>query len=201
LFVSHFALSAEVVEEVVAVVDNTPILRSDVTVAEFVRLVDQAPGESDTAYQKQLLDARIRLELQYRDLEDSGTLYRLEVDVGGSVSALDQRAGGAESLNPRLGEHGLSRADVEELALRIAAASAYTEQRLRPRITVSLQELRSAYQDLVVVPNEARNLPIPPLTAVRDEIHRLLVERKLNEEIQRWLESAVDRHEVTRFVR
>lgn len=184
-----------------AVVDSTPILRSDVALSELVRLVDDESGGSSTAHRSQLLDARIRLELQYRDLEDSGTLYRLDLDVESGIDTLVQRAGGEDALRTRLPEYGLAWVDVEELALRIAASTAYVSQRLRSRVSVSLQELQTAYQETVVAQNEAQGLTVPPLTTVQDELHQLLVERKLNDEIQRWLAAAGDRHEVTRFVR
>lgn len=201
LFVGHFAAAAQIVEEVVAVVDSTPILRSDIALSELVRLVNPVSSDSPDVLQSLLLDARIRLELQYRDLEDSGTLYRLDLDVDKGLELLVLRAGGEDALRARLPQHGLAWVDVEELALRIAAASAYADQRLRPRVSVSLQELQTAYQEVVVSQNEAQGLPAPPLTTVQDDLHKLLVERKLNEEIQQWLTAAGERHEVTRFVR
>jgi hypothetical protein len=36
---------------------------------------------------------------------------------------------------------------------------------------------------------------------VRDQLHQLIVERKLNLEIERWIEQARERLGVTRFVR
>jgi hypothetical protein len=200
LIASHFAVAQLIIEEVVAVVGATPILRSDVSLAELVRLLESDPGESRSSYRSRLLGARVRLELQYRDLADSGTLYRLSIDVETARATMVERAGGEEHLRIRMEEFGLAWVDLDELGLRIAAAAAYTEQRLRPRVRVSLEELQTAYQELVVSELEQDGQPVPPLTEVRDQLHQLLVERKLNTEIERWLESAAERHEVTRFV-
>ena len=41
----------------------------------------------------------------------------------------------------------------------------------------------------------------PPLAEVREQIYELLIERKLNEEIERWLARARERQEVLRFNR
>ena len=84
--------------------------------------------------------------------------------------------------------------------LRVCAASAYAEQRLRPRISVSLQEIEAAYRRLAVE-LESAGESAPPLTAVDEQLHRLVSERKLNEEIERWVERAFAEREVTRFVR
>jgi hypothetical protein len=199
--VSHFALANQVLEEVMAVVDSTPILHSDIELADLVSLVEHDPDVTVGDHRSRLLDARIRLELQYRDLEESGTLYRLDIDLERALDALVHRVGDEQMLRTRLEDHGLVWADVEELALRIAAASAFTEQRLRPRVSVSLEEVRAAYEELVVVRYESHGQTVPPLTSVHDDLHRLLLERKLNDEIERWLASAAERHEITRFAR
>lgn len=201
LITCHFAIAQQVVEEVLAVVDTTPILLSDVELAELVRLVEPEDGGGAQGYTSLLLDARIQLELQYRDLEDSGTLYRLGLDTEESLRSLVVRAGGDEHLRKSLSGHGLTWADLEQLSVRVAAAHAYTEQRLRPRIRVTLEELQVVYQTEVVDKLESIDRQVPPITAVQEQLHTLLVERKLNQEIERWLEGARERHEVTRFVR
>ena len=71
----------------------------------------------------------------------------------------------AKRLVRTLEDHGLAWVDLDELSLRMAAASAYTEQRLRPRVRVSLEEIQTAYQELVVSELEREGQPVPPLTA------------------------------------
>ncbi len=196
---SYLPLSAETIDEVVAAVGNTPILRSDLKLASLVRLIDSAPDGSTEGDQSRLLESRIRLELQFRDLETSGTLYRLALDVGSERDRLVARAGGWEALEVALQEHGLTAADLDELSLRLAAVHAYVEQRLRPRVRVTSEDVRAAYQELIVAAaNQAGEEP-PPLDSVQDRLHRLLVERNLNDEIEQWLESAAEQIEVTRF--
>jgi hypothetical protein len=202
LMAVHFMTSpgTVTVEEVVAVVGRTPILASDVELADLVRLVDRAPAATDSDHRSRLLDGRIRLELQFRNLEDSGTLYRLDLDVAAVVAELTRRAGGEEALRPRLAAAGLSWSDLEELALRLAAANAYVEQRLRPRISVGLEEIEAAYQSLLHDADLPQAEERPSLASVRDQLHQLLVERKLADELELWLAQARERIEVTRFV-
>jgi hypothetical protein len=64
-----------------------------------------------------------------------------------------------------------------------------------------MEEIEGAYQQLLVDEIAATDEALPPLAAVRDRLTTLLVERKLNQEIERWLELAVTRQEVTRFSR
>ncbi|MEJ2189883.1 MAG: hypothetical protein P8Y93_10835 [Acidobacteriota bacterium] len=170
--VSHFAVPQEAhwttVEEILAAVGATPILRSDIALA---------------AYWSRLLDARIRLELEFQDLEEGGLLYRLEPDPAAVREVLVGRAGGEEALRSGLEAAGLGRSDFGELVLRAAAAQAYVEQRLRPRISVSPEEIEAAYQRFLVEEIADAGEPVPPLSAVRAHLQQILVEQKLNQEI------------------
>lgn len=202
LTASHLGISEEqttnVVEEVVAVVDRTPLLASDIELARLLGLTERSSETDEEAYRSALLDARIQLEVQFRDLEASGVLYRLELDVAGVRRSLLERVGGLEAILPDLRAVGLDDSDIDELALRICAVNAYADQRLRPRISVSLQEIETAYRRLAV-DLESAGEEAPPLTTVHERLSRLIAERKLNDEIERWLARAFDEREVTRF--
>jgi cation transport regulator ChaC len=193
------ASAGTMVEEVLAVVDRTPILKSDIELAMLVGLSRVEPAESKAELRSRLLDLRIRLELQLRDLESTGVLYRIKIDQETSLARLLEQAGGEHQLRAHLPEHGLVWSDVEALALRMAVATAYVEQRLRPQVAVSLDELQQAYQRLVDEELAPQGVTAPPLATVRDQLHQLLVERKLNAEIERWIEQAGERLGVTRF--
>jgi len=205
LIASHFGTAAEprweTVEEVLAVVGSTPILLSDVDLATLVRLVNIEPDETEAAYRSRLLGARIRLEIEFRDIEDGGLLFRLELDPQRARETLIERGGGETQLLGEFEERGLQTADLDELVLRVAAVDAFVQQRLRPRISVNMDEIEAAYQQLLVDEIATSDEPIPPLTTVRDQLYQLLVERKLNDEIERWLERAMERQEVLQFSR
>ena len=194
------ALLREPVEEVVAVVDRTPLLRSDIDLAELVALIDRPAGATEADYRSALLEARIQLEVQFRDLEATGVLYRLELDVAGVRRSVLSAAGDFDSLSEELAAAGLGDADIDELALRVCASNAYAEQRLRPRISVTLREIETAYRNLAVE-LESQGEIAPPLISVKDQLHQLIAERKLNDEIERWVTRALEEREVTRFVR
>jgi len=85
--------------------------------------------------------------------------------------------------------------------LRIAAVNAFVDQRLLPRVSVSMEAMEAAYQDLLVKEIAASDDPVPPLATVREHLRQILVARKLNDEIERWLARASERQEVMRFSR
>ncbi len=182
------------VDEVVASVGVYPILESDLTLARLVHLIPGGAGRSA------ILEARVRLEVQYRDLEASGVLYRLDMDHRAVLEDLVRRAGGAENLRKALAAHGLTMEDVNELASRIAAVNAYVRQRLRPRVRVLPEELEKAYEETLALEITAQGGTPPPLDEVREQLHTILVERKLNREIARWIREAERRQEITILV-
>jgi len=188
------------VEEVVAVVDRTPILASDIDLAAILDITAQPNSEDEDVHLSVLLDARIRLEVQFRDLETSGVLYRLDLDVAGVRRSLLDAVGRFQAIRKDLLAAGLDTSDLDELALRICAVNAYAEQRLRPRISVSLKEIEAAYRDFATE-IESAGEQAPPMITVHEQLHRLVAERKLNDEIERWVARASEEREITRFVR
>ena len=182
-------------------VGSTPILLSDLELAALVRFIDAEPDEPADAYRSRLLDARIRLEIEFREIEDGGLLFRLELDPQRAREMLIERGGGTDRLDREFESRGLVTADLDELVLRVAAVDAFVQQRLRPRISVNMDEIEAAYQQLLVDEIATSDETVPPLAAVRDRLFQLLVERKLNDEIERWLARAMERQEILRFSR
>ena len=121
--------------------------------------------------------------------------------MAASRKTLTERAGGETVVSAELESHGLTPGDLEELSLRQASATAYIEQRIRPRIRVTTEEIQTTYQDVLVAEMDAAGQTSPPFDEVQDQIRRLLMERKLNDEIEAWLATAAEQHEVTRFYR
>ena len=191
--------SPAVLEEVVAVVGDAPLLESDVTLAGLAGLVAAEPGDASPPSRRRVLEARIRLELQFRDLEASGTLYRLELDVDAAMVRLVEHGGGDAQLRESLARAGFGWDELRDLAVRLAAATAYVEQRLRPRVRVTTDELRAAYSEEVLARFSDSGEPPPPFPEVRDLLQRLLTERELNVQIEGWLEAAREQRPVTIF--
>jgi hypothetical protein len=189
------------VDEVLAVVDRTPILRSDLELADLVGLGGVRPSDAtDAEWTSTLLDARIRLELQYHDLSESGALQRLGVDVSARLERLIVEIGDEPALRAELAETGLRWDDLEALALRIEAARVWVEERLRPRVTVSLKDVESAYEERIVGPMRARGETPPELAHVAGRLRTLIEEEKLNSEIERWVARCRERRQVVRYV-
>ncbi len=196
------------IDRVVAVVNNRPILESDIRLARLCRLVPGLGQMPPAEARSKLVEARVRLEVQYQDLMASGTIYRLRFDAGPTYRDLLERAGIREPdlhgriVAPRgrverlLAASGLTLDDVHDLAVRIAAVNAYVTERLRPQVRVTLPELRIAYQQILALQITARGAAPPPLSQVRSRLRQVVVERKLNSMIAAWTAQARERLDV-----
>lgn len=188
------------IDEVLAVIDRTPVLRSDLELAALVGF-DETRGLDLGAddHFSDLLSARIRLELQFRDLTGSGALQRLDLDVAARVETMVNTFGDADSLRAALQKKGLTWDDLEALALRIEASRAWVDERLRPRITVSLKDVEQAYETLVAAPLRERGETPPPMSRVHEQLRAVVEEEKLNVEIDRWVERCREQYQVLRY--
>lgn len=188
-----------VVDEVVAVVDDTPILLSDLRLAWAVRLVEPRPGEGVEELGRRLADARIALEIQYADLGIQRRDTRTEPRTETVLQRLFEAGGGRQPLVAVLARWGLDGTDVRELAARLAAVEAYIESELGPEIRPSLEDARAVYEQEIVPETRRSGHEPPPFESMIGELSRLVRERQLNRRLEDWLADARGRHTVLRY--
>lgn len=195
-------LSAAVeVERIVALVNNVPVLASDVDLAEVAGLVPRQSGEPEESYRNAIAEALVQLELRWQDLEASAASSRIPVDLDAAWRTTVQRAGGETELRRRLLEIGLPEADLRDLVRRAAVVQAYVASRFGPFVRPTPQEVEKAWRDEFVPKLGASGKPVPPLAQVRDELEALLRERKLSAEVERWTTDLERRAEIVRYFR
>jgi hypothetical protein len=156
------APAAEVIERILAVVDEEPILLTEVELLARVRGVPQ-----DKA-----LEARIDEQLMQRAASRLGMGGR---DDEAAYQSLRERLP-ALAAAPEL-EPGLRR-----IARRQAAILHYIDLRLRPLVRVSAEELQRAYEQ--EYPPEPER---PSLESVEAELSERLSARQLDERIEEWV--------------
>lgn len=197
VFLASISGAQERLEDgVVAVVGQVPILVSDLRLAETVHLV--APDPEPERWGSRLLDARIKLELEYQDLTSGGTIRR-QADSGPALQRLLTAGGGREHLMAVLRPFGIGMADVEDLAVRLATVQAAIDSRFRRTVRISLDELHTAYAEELVPEIVRRGGTPPPFEEVEDRLRKLLSERRLNQRLERWLAEARERFPVVRY--
>ena len=188
------------VERVLALVNNVPVLASDVELAEVGALVPREPAESDADYNRAVLEALVDLELRWQDLQAAGITTRAQVDLDAAWRTTVERAGGEEALREKLTRIGFNEAPLRELVRRAAVVQSYVASRFGPFVRPTSQDVETFWQKELAPELKAAGKPVPPLADVRAKVEALLRERKLAAEIDRWTAELAKRAEIVRYL-
>lgn len=178
----------ELVDRIVAVVDDDPIFLSDVERVMALGLIEAAEDEDLHTLRRRVLDALIDQRLRLHEVERfEGTQVSVE-EVDRQVERIRGRYGGAAELAAALARLGLDEEGLRHLLTRQLRVLAYIDERLGPRVFVDLDDIRAYYETELTAEMARRGADLPPLAEVREAIRRLLRERRLDQEIEAWTE-------------
>ena len=179
---------AELVDRIVAVVDEDPILASALDRAIGLGLVSQAADESDLVFRRRVLDQMLAERLRAHEVDRFGFTEISLAQVDRAVAALESRFADRRAFEGRLSEFGLTMDDVRQIVARQVMVLTYVDERLGPRVFVSLDDIREYYDSVLTPEMKSTGQSVPDLDRVREEIREVIREQRLNEEIERWTE-------------
>jgi hypothetical protein len=178
----------QLVDRIVAVVDEDPILLSDLEEVIGLGLAERQEGERDDAFRARVLDGLIDQRLRFHEVDRFGFAQVPVEEIEGRVAEIRGRFASAAEFAAKLREVGLTEEEVRQLVARQSMVLTYVDERLGARVFVSLDDIRAYHRDVLAPKLAALGQPVPPLETVREEIRTLLKEQRLNEEIARWTE-------------
>lgn len=179
---------ATLADRIVAVVDEDPILWSDIERTIELGLLERQEGEDDDAFQRRVLDRLIEMKLRFHEIDRFGFEDLPLAEVDQQIETIRGRFADREAYLAKLAQLGLTPEELRELLARSLVVTSFVEQRLGPRVFVSLEDIRRYYERTLVPEMERRGQEAPELSAVRESIRRVLREQRLNEEIAEWTE-------------
>ena len=185
----------QVVDRIVARVENVIILQSDVQeLKEYQELVD-GKSESESAILERLIDQWIvRSEAELSRFPEP---KNEEIDIG--VTRVVKSFASAEEYEAREKQSGLNDAEVRKLVASQLYLSNYLDSRFRPSAQINEKAIEDFYQNAVVPRAKARGQEPPSLDASRDIIQEALVQSDINEQADRWLKESRARLHVQKF--
>lgn len=195
LLAASAAFAADIIERVVATVNNQPILQSDwdeeVRYEAFVNR--RALSSLTAADRKAALDRLIDQELlrqQIKEDEQEGVLKIPAPNVEKNLRAIRQQYPGAEKAavwRADLQHYGLREQDlVRHIAVQ-ARLERLIDVRLRPTIHISHSSIESYYQQQLLPELRKSGVKDVPLVEVSPKIEELLTQRRMNELLASWL--------------
>jgi parvulin-like peptidyl-prolyl isomerase len=175
-------------DRVLAVVDEDPILASDVERAVKLGFQQPNPGENDAQFRRRVLNQLIEERLRFHEMDRFGFEQVPVTEIDNQVKAIRSRFPDEAAFQKTLKEVGLDPKRLRQLVARQLLTYTYVDERLGPRVFVSLDDINRYYRNVLTPEMQRQKLPVPPLEDVRDQIRETLRQQKLTEEIQTWTE-------------
>ena len=191
----RLAGAGEVIERVVATVNNRPILQSDWDEeVRYEALVNRRPLSQVTlADRKSALERLIDQELlrqQIKENEDEGLLASSPPQVQKRVQEIRKQYAGADreaTWRADLQAYGLREQDLVRHVTLQASLERLIDVRLRPTVHVSRSSIEAYYREQLLPELRKAGVQDVPLVEVSPKIVELLTQRQMNQLLAAWL--------------
>lgn len=195
LCVSTVAAQGKIADRVVVRIEDDVILLSDVLTADrFQQLWNAAPSTIGT---KEGWDKILRQLIDQWIVGREATAVRFPRpkpdEVQRAYDRLAQQYGSVETLKARMAELELSVAAVRRLIERQFYLLRYLDYKFRSAIQIERGEIDAYYRDELVPQLQRRNQTAPSIEQVEEQIRGVLVERKLTQKADQWIQETSSR--------
>lgn len=186
----------EVVDRIVARVENDIILMSDLK--ELERYQELVEGKSESA--GVILDRVIDQWIVRSEAELSRFPQPKDAEIDRGVSRVATSFASPEEYEARKKQCGLSDADVRKMVSTQLYLRGYLDTRFRPSAEIDEKAIADFYQTAVVPRAKAHGQEPPTLEESRDIIQEALVQSDITEQAARWLKESRARLHVQKFL-
>jgi len=186
----------QVIDRIVARVDDDIILQSDVDqLARYQILVD---GKSES--REQILDRLIDQWIVRKEAEASRFPAAAEPDVDRGLQRLERSFAKKEDFDSQREKAGLTEADVRQIVTSQAYLTNYLDSRFRPTVQVDEQAIKDFYDNALIPRAKARGQEPPSFDNARDVIQEVLIQRGINEQADKWLKESRTHLHISKFL-
>jgi len=173
----------EVIDRIVARVENDIILLSDLRALGRYQELVEGKAESDT----QLLDRLIDQWIVRSEADTAQFPHPSDAYVAAGVERVQKSFTSAGEYETRKQQIGLTDPEIKSMIAAQLYLSNYLDSRFRPSAKVEQKDIEEFYEKAVLPRAQARGQTAPTLEAARDYIHEALIQRSINEQADRWL--------------
>ena len=192
-------LIAEEVDHLLVAVNGSVITEGDLYIARYLNEL-VFPGQAvDSTSKEEEIDRLINQELIRQEMINLRMGLEDESVIDDRIQKLEKRYESSGGIARYLDSLGISREELYSfLKLRILT-SKFLEFRFQPFVRVSEREIASYYTDILQPQLRESDIAIPPLKEVSDKIKEILKEKKLNAELDQWIENTRSNAEIEYF--
>ncbi len=173
-------------DRVLAVVDEDPVLASDVERVVKLGLEQPKPGEDDARFRRRVLDALIDQRLQFHEIDRFNFEQVPVEDIQKRVAEIRARFPDDAAFQKGLKEVGLDLKALRQLVARQLLVLTYVDERLGSRVFVGPDEINRYYREVLTPEMAKQGRQPPPLEDVREDIRETLKQQKMTQEMVSW---------------
>jgi hypothetical protein len=186
----------QVVDRIVARVDEDIILQSDVDqLARYQLLVD---GKSES--QEQILERLIDQWIVRKEAEASRFPAAADADVERGLQRLQRSFAKKEDFDSQREKAGLTEKELRQIVASQTYLTNYLDSRFRAMVQVDERAIRDFYENALIPRAKARGQEPPPFENTRDVIQEVLIQRGINEQADKWLKESHARLRISTFL-
>ena len=186
----------EVVDRIVARVENDVILLSELRALSRYQLLVERKSESDAA----ILDRLIDQWVVRTEAETSHFPRPSDAEIQRAMERLANSFASPAEFEAREKQVGLSDAEIRNLVTEQLYLRGYLDSRFRPAVQVDAKAVEDFYQNAVLPTAKARGVDPPTLDAAREAIQEALEQRGIDEQAERWLKESRARLQVDKLL-
>jgi hypothetical protein len=193
---SATAGKAKLQDRVLAVVDDDPILDSDVERVVRLGLDAPKPGESEDSFRRRVIDEMIDQRLQFHEIDRFG-FGQVPVDeIEKRVAALRARFPSDAAFQKALKDVGLDLKGLRQLVTRQLLVLTYVDERLGPSVFVTPDDINRYYRDVLTPEMRKRGQSPPPVDDLRESIRETLKQQKMTQQMESWTKGLRDKADI-----
>jgi hypothetical protein len=186
----------EVIDRIVARIENDVILLSDVRLLARYQLLVDGKSESDP----EILDRLIDQWIVRSEAAVAHTPQPSDAEVDRGLQRLQRTFASSEDYEARRKLAGLSETEVRQLTAEQIYLNSYLDSRFRSSVQVDEKAIEDFYQNAVLPRAKARGQNPPSLEAAHDYIQEALVQKGIDDQADRWLKESHARIHVTKML-
>lgn len=179
------AAQAVTIDRVAALVE-----RQVLTVSEISQMVEirffRRTAASDDDHRREVLDALIAQSLRLRDVERFGAQDIPAGTIEARVEEIEGRFANEAEFAAAVARAELTMDEIRALVRRQLQVEAYIQERFAPHVFVNPEEIDAYYRGPWTSQRRERDLGVPPLAEVREEIRAAVRASRLQQEVERW---------------
>lgn len=189
------ASGAELVDRIVAIIDQEVITLSEAEAAERIGRLRLA----DPLSLREVVDRLIERRLVAREVARFSPEPVPDSQLEAALLDVRESFASVSAFESALEAYGLSEADLEEELREQLEVTRYLDKRFRALTYVSDAEVAAYYED-ELLPQIPEGMPVPNRDDYVEEIRRILEERKFNDRVEQWIEELAARANIRRYV-